>query len=505
MSSPFSRLLLVILTSSAVISYGTKINAQVVPDSSLGSESSIVTPNVTVRDAIADLIEGGAIRGDNLFQSFSEFNIAEGSRVFFANPDGINNIFTRVTGGNTSNILGTLGVDGNANLFLLNPQGILFGANSSLDLRGSFLATTAESYLFNNGFAYSALNPAQPPLLTIDIPIGLQFGSSPAPITNQSVFAPNPQTTVGLEVPTEQTISLIGGDVDLAGGFITTESGNIEIGAVAPNSRVDLVANARGWQSEFSGVTTFQDITLTQAGEIQGGNSGGSNITLTGRNISLGQDLEAVNSVGVEIADFFTLADLPNLATLPTTSVRVTATNQNNATPSSVAIAASETFSIINGGDIAIDTFGSGDSGTLDINANTIIFFGGGFAAGTTTGSSGNAGNVNFTANNLSIQNGGGGINTNGSGNGGQIILNIAENVNFRSGGFGADANGVGNGGLIEINASNLTLVSSGLGADSNSSGEGGTIDINLANNLVINDGGIGADSNDTGLSLIHI
>ncbi len=499
MSSPFSRLLLVLLISSAMISYETKINAQVVPDSSLGSESSIVTPNVTVRDAIADLIEGGAIRGENLFQSFSEFNISEGGRVFFANPDGISNIFTRVTGGNSSNILGTLGVDGNANLFLLNPQGIIFGANSSLDLRGSFLATTAESYLFNNGFEFSALNPEQPPLLTIDIPIGLQFGSQAATITNQSVVSENPQTIVGLEVPTEQTISLIGGDVDLEGGFITTESGNIEIGAVAPNSKVDLIANARGWQSDFSAVTSFQDITLTQAGEIQAGNSGGSNITLTGRNISLGQDLETVNSVGVEIADFFTLSDLPNLANLPTTSVRVTATNQNNATPSRVAIAASETFSIINGGDIAIDTFGTGDSGTLDINAETIIFFGGGFAAGTTTGSSGNAGNVNFTANNISIQNGGGGINTNGSGNGGQIILNVADNVNFRSAGFGANANGIGNGGLIQINADNLTLVSSGLGADSNSSGDGGTIDINLTNNLIVNNGGIGADSNDTG------
>jgi filamentous hemagglutinin family protein len=154
----------------------SSVLAQITPDHSLGKESSIVTPDATVKDAVADLIKGGATRGNNLFHSFSEFNVSDGARVYFANPDGIANILTRVTGNNLSKIFGTLGVDGAANLFLLNPKGIIFGENAKLDVNGSFLATTADRFIFNNGFKYSASNPTKPPLLTVNIPVGLQLG-----------------------------------------------------------------------------------------------------------------------------------------------------------------------------------------------------------------------------------------------------------------------------------------------------------------------------------------
>ena len=83
--------------------------ADIVPDGTLGNESSVVIPNTTVRGEIADKLEGGATRGANLFHSFQEFNVGELQRVYFANPSGIENILTRVTGRNISNILGTLG------------------------------------------------------------------------------------------------------------------------------------------------------------------------------------------------------------------------------------------------------------------------------------------------------------------------------------------------------------------------------------------------------------
>src|SRR4028118_19633 len=117
--------------------------AQIIPDNSLGAESSRTVAD-TINNLPSDRIEGGATRGGNLFHSLQQFNVGEGRGAYFANPDGIANIFTRVTGGNPSNILGVLGVQGNANLFLLNPKGIVFGSEARLDLRGSFLASRSE-------------------------------------------------------------------------------------------------------------------------------------------------------------------------------------------------------------------------------------------------------------------------------------------------------------------------------------------------------------------------
>ena len=111
------------LICSFLISSTTPAIAQITPDNTLGAESSRLTPNVTIGGASADKIDGGATRGSNLFHSFSDFNVDNGQRVYFVNPNGIQNILTRVTGGNASSILGTLGVDGGANLFLLNPNG----------------------------------------------------------------------------------------------------------------------------------------------------------------------------------------------------------------------------------------------------------------------------------------------------------------------------------------------------------------------------------------------
>jgi filamentous hemagglutinin family protein len=104
--------------------------AQITPDATLGSENSSITPRVNSENESVDLITGGATRGSSLFHSFLEFNVNHGQRVYFDNPANINNIFSRVTGNNVSHILGTLGVYGNANLYLLNPKGIIFGKDA---------------------------------------------------------------------------------------------------------------------------------------------------------------------------------------------------------------------------------------------------------------------------------------------------------------------------------------------------------------------------------------
>ena len=158
-----SALKFALLVGSFIVINNTPVVTKITPDNTLGAESSRVIP-----DGNIDRIDGGALRERNLFHSFSQFNVNNGQRVYFNNPTGVENILTRVTGGNASNILGTLGVDGNANLFLINPSGIVFGENARLDVRGSFVGTTASGLQFGEQGNFSATNPEAPPLLTVN-------------------------------------------------------------------------------------------------------------------------------------------------------------------------------------------------------------------------------------------------------------------------------------------------------------------------------------------------
>ena len=201
------ELKIICLTTGLAWGFSAPVLADITPDGSLGNEASRVTPNVQVKGAQADLIEGGATRGENLFHSFAEFNVGELQRVYFANPSGIQRILTRVTGSNISNILGTLGVDGAANLFLLNPNGIVFGPNASLDVAGSFFASTTNSLVFGDGQEFSATSPQAPPLLTINITPGLQYGK----------YDPRSTITNAGNLAVGQDLTLAAGKLDLQG------------------------------------------------------------------------------------------------------------------------------------------------------------------------------------------------------------------------------------------------------------------------------------------------
>ncbi|MEP1062215.1 MULTISPECIES: filamentous hemagglutinin N-terminal domain-containing protein [Cyanophyceae] len=190
--------------SSGIFSSTNYAWAQPVPDNTLGSESSVITPNV-VNGLPSDQIDGGAMRGSNLFHSFREFSINENRGAYFTNPAGIENILSRVTSNSRSDILGRLGVLGNANLFLINPNGIVFGPNARLDVNGSFVASTANRFTFPNGSEFSATNPQAAPLLTVNVTPGLQYGSTAATIANRA------NLSVG------QDLTLAAGNLDVQG------------------------------------------------------------------------------------------------------------------------------------------------------------------------------------------------------------------------------------------------------------------------------------------------
>lgn len=209
------------ITGLAILSttiFPTTAQAQIVPDSTLGDENSTVTEGAIVRGDVADLIEGGAARGGNLFHSFLEFNVNEGQRVYFANPDGIESILSRITGGNPSNIFGPLGVDGTADLFLLNPNGIVFGENAALDIEGSFYATTGNAIGLGDE-VFSATEPEQSRLLTV----------------NPSVLFANYLTGTSGDIENRGQLAVMG-DLTLAGNQLNLQ------GQVAAAGNLTLLA-----------------------------------------------------------------------------------------------------------------------------------------------------------------------------------------------------------------------------------------------------------------------
>ncbi|BAZ44428.1 hypothetical protein NIES4102_14370 [Chondrocystis sp. NIES-4102] len=207
--------------------FSNNSNAQVTTD---GTVNTQVTQNGNVAE-----ITGGETQGNNLFHSFQDFSINTGNEATFNNADNITNIFSRVTGGNISNIDGLIRTNGTANLFLINPAGIIFGENASLDIGGSFYASSASSILFNEG-EFNATDINTPPTLTINAPIGLGFRSAPGDIINRSVV----NNRRGLEVSPGNNIALLGGDVKLAGGSINAPGGLIELGGLSNSGQINI-------------------------------------------------------------------------------------------------------------------------------------------------------------------------------------------------------------------------------------------------------------------------
>ncbi len=216
--------------------------AEVVTDGTLGGSKGPVGPGTipgvgTTTYHITDAL--GKQAGQNLFHSFSSFNVGTGESATFTGPGGIQNIVSRVTGGNYSTIDGTLRstIQG-ANLYFLNPWGVVFGPNASLDVKGSFHVSTADYLRFEDGLRFFSTPSAAGQILSTASPAAFGFlNPAPAPVYAVSSF---------LQVPDAETLSIVGGDIGLYGAYLWAPGGRINLASMAsPGEVVPSPAGSR--------------------------------------------------------------------------------------------------------------------------------------------------------------------------------------------------------------------------------------------------------------------
>jgi filamentous hemagglutinin family protein len=434
----------------------TPTNAQVSRDTTLSIPTTVTTSN-----GLDFTITNGTQVGSNLFHSFQEFSIPINGSAIFNTPLSVINILARVTGNHSSFIDGSLQVTGQANLFFLNPNGIIFGKNAALEMNGSFLATTAQAIRFADGQLFGA-TPTDS-LLTVSVPVGLQFGTKANEISVQQSQ---------LTLPSERTLGLVGGNLSITRGDLFVPGGRIELGSVGTQSEVTIKQGNSGYSLDYRQVKNFQDIRLSKGTSIDvtdiapvfGGLEVGSGaVQVFGRQLSL-MDGSAISS--------FTAGEKPGKA---------------------ITINTSESVEFLG-------------AGNLVVNPPTRITSSG---LTTITYNNGNAGDININTKKLTVRDGGAiatrpelvpSINPNPMGNGGNLTINASDSMTIAgsSSFVGASAllvstQTAGKAGNLTLNTGTLTLTDGGkISAQTLSSGQGGNLSI--AASKLINLTGQGID-----------
>ncbi|MGI2906929.1 filamentous hemagglutinin N-terminal domain-containing protein [Tolypothrix sp. VBCCA 56010] len=463
------------LTACCTLGLMTTVRAQVSSDGTLST-------NVTSPDNLNFTINNGNRVGGNLFHSFREFSVPNNGSAVFQNSLDVQNIISRVTGGSLSQINGLIQSQGSANLFLLNPAGIFFGPNARLNIGGSFFATTADSFLFENGLEFSATNP-QAPLLTVNIPIGLRFRDNPGNITNQSVVQDNTNFTVGLQVNPGKSLALVGGNVSLEqGGSLTAAGGRIELGGLAGAGTVGLDTTGNTFKLNFPANSSLSNISLADEARVAVRGNGGGDIAVNaniftatnGGRLAGGVEGIATRNGGnitVNSNDIFFDGVSSDGFTGIFSQVQENAVGNANAGGIDIT---TKNLSLTNGAQISASTLGTGDPGNVKIQASDISLNGvgsDGFSSGifsTVQGNSVNPSGIDITTQTLSLTNGAQiNASTFATGDAGRIKIQASDSI--KASGVGSNDiassirsrvldNATGNAGGIDITTKNLSF-----------------------------------------------
>ncbi len=375
---------------------GVAVAQVVIPDGSLGTQVQLDPLEQSFS------VTGGALRGINLFHSFETFSPGTGDVRFDLQVNGfeeVERIFSRVTGGEVSHIDGLLQtLGGNApDLFLLNPQGVVFGPNARLDLGGSLIGTTAEAIQFGDGFRFSTTVSPSDTLLSLSVPVGLQLGQDAGAI---SLIGPGHEISVppiaelptllqaapadyekGLRLASGNTLALIGNGIRLEGGTLQSQfpQGGVQFSlGSGSDGVVEIQPETQwGWSFDYGNLQSSSDIWLGNQARIDGSGGLPSRIQVSGKNVTLAEGTAVYSqnlgifpngAITFQVDELLTLAGSTDPGKIPS-SVR----------NSSLSL---------------------GDGGAIDIKAGDLLLWGGGNIATNSFSNDGDSGNIKIDVEN---------------------------------------------------------------------------------------------------------
>ncbi|OUC14102.1 MAG: hypothetical protein B0A82_13875 [Alkalinema sp. CACIAM 70d] len=424
--------------------------AQIGGDATLGTQVNGSTIAPCTGNCV---ITNGTIRGTNLFHSFREFSLPNRDVAGFVTAPTIRNVIVRVTGVGEpfiSTINGTIATNNPANVFLLNPNGIIFGPRAAVNIGGSFLATTGDRLQFADGTVLRTADPA--PLLTLSIPIGVQMGQTPGEIRSRM--------RISSQVNSRFTdFALIGGNITLEGSLIFAPGHQIQLVSIGSMGAVDLSLNLDRLNLIRPINTAQQNITLNNESVLNvAASQGGGGIQLTGQNIVL------------------------NKSFLISGILRGNDNAANNRA-GNITVNAQENLQLTQGAAIAneVPRGAIGQGGDIYITARNVQAFDGSNIATRTTGG-GNAGKVQVTANSITLA----GVSPGDTGSGiGSITL---------------DSTGNARGGDVIVKTNLLTMAQGSTILSSNF-GNGIAGDVQVTAKAILLDGSTPKNQSPTGIA----
>ncbi len=478
--------------------------SEVTLDGSLGRSGALSGPNFQITENL------GRRAGSNLFHSFGSFNLNRVESATFSGTPGIQNVISRVTGGSPSSIDGALrSTIPNANLYFLNPAGVIFGANASLDVQGSFHVSTADYLGLADGTQFSALSPDVNQVLTTAAPEAFGFlGDNPSAIT---------LAQTELKVPSGESLSVIGGEINLENTDLIAPAGRIDLASA--NSKGEVMRQDNDLRLE--GFEQLGKIELTERSRVNASGEGGGAIFIRGGELTLNESVVRSDTIGSGVGKAIDIT-LPQGTLELRNGGKITSNTINNGKGSDLLVEAqnitfnsdesqsitgllsgsmssgdggnievkSESVEIVKGSTISSLAAGDGKGGDVLLQADSVLLSGKGldnFPASLTTvtqkQSSGNAGNLTIQSSSL-VLNAGAFLATVtlGAGAGGIVMVETRKMHMDSQSEINATGSSVGDSRAVIIKADSLEILNGALintSLEGEASGESASLLIN--------------------------